>query len=621
MTYALSDVRRRARAYLVPPMREPLAQWAERNIVLPATVASTHGSLELWPFQYGMADAFTDPEIERITLLKPTRVGFTTLLTATIAHYVVNDPCPVLVYQPTDDEARGYMVDDIEPIFDASPALHGKLTGEEDEHGRNTLTERRFLGGSLKVRGAKTPRNFRRVNARVLLMDEVDGMEETPEGPPIPLAEKRTDSFSDRKIIIGSTPVHVATSQVLPSYAASDRRVYEVPCPSCGVRFEILWHHIQWDPRQPETAACQCPNCDAMIAERHKREMVTAGTWRITRPEIKGHAGFRLNALVSLLPNTTWAHMAAEWDAVKDTPRKKQVFINTRLAEGWDGDIETLDPEALENQSEAFGLPDAHDADGVVYEIPEEVLLLTAGVDVQGDRIEATVFGWGRPREVRFGANQTYELPQIFVLAHRVFWGVPQDEAVWNDLEALRTARWQHPLGGKIKVSAMAVDSGYETDCVYDFCFPRHGLKVFALKGANGFSRPFVQPSVGRRRAKERRGRIYIAGVDAIKERFTQFVGGKGVVRFSAALKAESPAYFEQLTAEYKELRYVAGQPRFHFRRIVGRDAEALDCAVYNFVARELVQANWDALEAGLRVVEKPKAVKSLADYAKALSS
>jgi len=145
-------------------------------MVLPAGVADTTGRVQLWPFQIGIADAFSDPDLERITLVKPTRVGFTTLLTGVTLNFVANDPSPIGIYLPTEDDCRDYMVSDVEPIADATPAVKGLLTGEVDEHGRSTVLQRRFPGGSLKVLAAKSPRNFRRHNIRILLMDEVDAM-------------------------------------------------------------------------------------------------------------------------------------------------------------------------------------------------------------------------------------------------------------------------------------------------------------------------------------------------------------------------------------------------------------------------------------------------------------
>ena len=163
--------------------------------------------MRLWPYQREIADAISDPLVERVSLVKAARVGFTTLLTGAIGAFVANDPAPILVLLPTEADARDYMVSDIEPIFSASPVINGMLMAGEDEFGeRNTLLSRRFAGGSLKIVAAKSPRNLRRHTARVLLIDEADAMEASAEGNPIRLGEKRTQTFPNRKIIVGSTP-------------------------------------------------------------------------------------------------------------------------------------------------------------------------------------------------------------------------------------------------------------------------------------------------------------------------------------------------------------------------------------------------------------------------------
>jgi phage terminase large subunit GpA-like protein len=164
---------------------------------------------------------------------------------------------------------------------------------------------RRFPGGSLKVVAARAPRNLRRHTARVLLIDEADAMEIGAEGSPIRLAERRTLSYADRKIVLGSTPLHEDTSAVLRSYGESDARVFEVPCSACGTLTEIMWANIEWQEGKPETAAFRCPHCSELIPERRKAAMVAAGSWRATRSDVTGHAGFRLNALVSLLTNAS----------------------------------------------------------------------------------------------------------------------------------------------------------------------------------------------------------------------------------------------------------------------------------------------------------------------------
>ena len=225
----LAAVRRRALAALIPSARLHLSEWIEREILLPEGTSALPGRVRLWPYQREIADAISDPLIERVTLVKPVRVGFTTLLTAAIGSFVTNEPCPVLVLLPTESDARDYVVSDIEPIFAASPALRGALSGDIEEAGRNTLLSRRFAGGSLKVVAAKAPRNLRRHTARVLIVDEADAAEIGAEGNPIRLAQRRTLSFANRKIIIGGTPIFEDTSHVLRRYAESDARVFECP--------------------------------------------------------------------------------------------------------------------------------------------------------------------------------------------------------------------------------------------------------------------------------------------------------------------------------------------------------------------------------------------------------
>lgn len=274
----LDQVVARSLRALIPPPRLRLSHWIEGNVTLPEGVSAQPGPVRLWPFQREIADAIGDPAVERVTLVKPVRVGFTALLTSAVASFVANDPAPILCLLPAEADCRDYIVSDVEPIFAASRAVADALGDDMDEGERNTLLSRRFPGGSLKVVAAKAPRNLRRHNVRVLFMDEVDGMESTAEGSPILLAERRTLSFPNRKIVLGSTPVHDNTSHVLRAYAQSDARVFEVPCPECGAFSEILWDQITWDEGAPETARWRCPHCTAEVNERHKPGMVAGGS-------------------------------------------------------------------------------------------------------------------------------------------------------------------------------------------------------------------------------------------------------------------------------------------------------------------------------------------------------
>ena len=336
-------LRSEALQVLRPPQKLALSEWVERNVYLPSSIAAHPGRLRLWPHQREIADSIGDPAVERVTVLKSVRVGYTQLLTAAIGHFAVNDPSPVLVVVPAEQDARDLMTGNIEPTFAESPVLRAALTS--DDGGRDTLFQRRFPGGSLKLVSARAPRNLRGHTARVLLLDEVDGFEVDArgEGDPVALAERRTLSYGDRKIVLGSTPVDEATSRVLRAYERSDQRVFECACPACGALTELAWRHIEWLPDQPETAAFRCPHCEELIEERHKPQMVQNGAWRATRPDVRGHRGYRLNALISLLPNASWARLAVEFLEAKKSPETLKAFTTTLLAEPWRDAGEELD--------------------------------------------------------------------------------------------------------------------------------------------------------------------------------------------------------------------------------------------------------------------------------------
>lgn len=487
MTDALTITRRNALWALTPPPRLSLSEWIETHMRLPEGVSALPGRVSLWPYQREIADAISDPTLERVTLVKPVRVGFTTLLTGALASYVANEPAPILALLPTEADCRDYTVSDLEPIFEATPALRGLISADADDTGRSTLMSRRFPGGSLKIIAAKSPRNLRRHNVRVLLIDEADAMEPGVEGSPITLAERRTLSFAN-------------------------------------------------------------------------------GRWRATEPHVEGHAGFRLNALVSTLANASWAKLAAEFVEAKKQPDTLQVFVNTILAQGWREAAEEIDEAALAERAEPFGLPDA---------IPADVLFVTAGVDVQRDRLEVVFLGWGRD--------------EIFVLSQFVIWGNPMTDDVWMELDDALKTIWKHPKGGILRVDAAAVDAGDgETmDRVIAFCRPRSARRVYAIKGAAG-NRPVI-------RASDTRGsRLFIVGVDSVKGQLTSRLSRGKSVRFSDSLEGR---FYEELASERLVMRYVKGAPVRQWERIPGRRAESLDCVVYAMAVRALINARLDRRE------------------------
>lgn len=577
----LLEIRRNVLQAWLPPQRLSLSQWIEKEIRLPSDVSALPGAIRLYPFQKGMADAMSDPKIERVTVVKSARIGYTTLLVGLLGSHVTNEPAPVLFVLPTEDDCRNFVVSNVEPTFEASPVLAGALAGEQGGENRNTILSRRFPGGSLKVVAAKAPRNLRAHNTRILIIDEADGMEMTKEGSPIRIAEQRTVSFPDRKIVIGSTPIYEETSHVLSAYERSDKRIFEVPCPECGEFHEVMWKDIQWPEGKPEQAYWCCPGCGSVVEERRKNTMVAGGRWRITAPDVTGHAGFRINALVSPLTNAAWGKLAAEFLAAKDDPGLLQTFINLVLGQGWRDGGDELDDNDLASRAEGISLD----------LLPECVLSLTAGVDVQRDRLEITFIGWTQSGEA-------------LVLDHRIVWGLPDDDATWTELDALLKMRFDHSLGGKLGLDAVAVDSsdGVTMEDVYAFCFPRASRKVLAIKGVTG-NRPWIEKS----KSRVKGGWLWVVGVDSLKSHLAARLTRSNSIRFSDKLPR---VWFEQLASERAVVRYTRGQPSRRFERIPGRRAEALDCVVYAFAARQIININWEQRADDLRSLVPVEAAK-----------
>ncbi len=568
-----SEIWNRVRHHLRPPPQESLSQWIERVVRLPQGLAAEPGPVTLWPYQRAIADSIGDPNVERVTFLKSVRSGYTFLISAAVARLVLDDPCPIIGLMPTLSDTRDYIVSDLEPTFSATPELRG-LLAEPQRHGedRSTLAHRIFPGGSLKVLPAKAPRNLRRHTARVVMADEIDAYKSV-EGDVIRLAERRTMTFSNRKLVAGSSPKVEDTSLICKRYEQSDQRVFEILCQHCHSYFELLWRHIEWESERPDTAHAICPECGSVITEGDKCQAVENGRWRATKPEVLGHHGYRINALVSLLPAASWAELAREFLSAKDDSDLLRAFTTTLLAEAWKEAAVTVDDSALKARAEPISLDD----------IPPEVLLLTCGVDCQDDRLEASVVGFTKTGDA-------------LVLDHQLLWGSPTDASgdVWKELDTLLRQRWPSKLGGQLRIDACCVDGGDgdHYDSVLAFCTPRLSRRVFCTKGVAGPGKPLITRSRGRQRA------LFLVGADTAKGQILSRLERGRTIRFSDAL---DEAYFTQLCSERRIVRMSRGRPVVRFERVPGYRAEALDCLALAFAARAALRLDLDARADELR--------------------
>jgi phage terminase large subunit GpA-like protein len=602
---------------LQPPPHLKLSEWSEENIVLPEGQSVRPGRLLHWPYMRDILDAIGDRDLERVTVQKSARVGFSKSLIFAIAAAAATNPAPIILLVPTDPDARRFAVEEVEPIFESSPALKGLLKrGRSD--GRNTLLRKSLLGGgSIKILSARAPRKLRAHDAKFLFVDEADGMEITAEGDPISIATGRTFAHGDRKIVVGSTPTEEGVSFIERQFEESDQRIFEVPCPACGAFFEIVWEeHIKWP--QDETgyrfdqAYCECPHCQHAIQERDKPAMVHAGRWRATKPEVLNHAGFRINALVSLLPNAAWSKLAAEFvKAKRGGPAELQPFVNLVLGRPWRLALRRVDADTLSDRAEPIGLT----------RIPPEVLLLTVGTDVQDNRIEAVVIGWSLQ-----GAPTA--------LAHVVFQGNTLEDEVWKTFDTWLKSKWRHPNGGLMAVDACAIDSGGRegrTQKVYDWCAARASRNVFAIKGQPN-ARPVWKRADKVLGIKQTQVPLFNVGVDVVKtvvldaianEPFTEHGERRqNALRYSDDLPE---GFYEQITNEVRKVKYEHNRPKIVFEvKRAGLPTEGLDCLVYGFAVKHAAVIRAINLQerSERRASDEPRPKRrSMGDYARALNT
>lgn len=519
-------------------------------------------------------DACTDPAIERITLKKSARVGYTKILNHLVAYHIHQDPAPILVVQPTIEDAQGWSKDELAPALRDTPVL-AELVGEnKTRESGNTILKKSYPGGTLSVTGANSARGFRRLTVRLVLFDEVDGYPPSAgdEGDQIALGVRRTDTFWNRKIVIGSTPTVKGISRVDKSFEESDQRYYYVPCPHCGHQHRLEWKNLQWPEGEPEKAYFVCPENGCVIEHEHKQWMVENGEWRATKPS-RGHAGFHIWAAYSYSPNAAWGKLAAEFLHAKDDPLQLKTFVNTVLGETWEEQTEKVEHEPLMERREAY-----------VAQVPAGAYVLTCAVDVQKDRLELEVVGWGT-------------LEESWGVERRTIWGDPTDPAVWRDLDALRESEYVHESGTKLRIAATCIDSGYLQNMVFDYCRKRRGQRLWPTKGLPGEGKPIAPRPKNQRLAQDFRG-VDVVNVGTFEAKHLVYTRlqktepGPGYCHFPAEYEQE---FFLQLTAERLVTTFERGVQKREFRNIRRRN-EALDIRVLNLVAVHLLNPSWGAL-------------------------
>jgi phage terminase large subunit GpA-like protein len=581
-----------------PPEKLTLSQWADKFAFLSAESSAEAGRWHTLPYQKGIMDAVTDPRVEQITVMKSARVGYTKILNHAIAFHIHQDPCPIMLIQPTIEDAQGYSKEEIAPMLRDTPVLAGLVSDAKAKDGANTILQKQFPGGTLSLVGANSPRGFRRVSRRVVLFDEVDGYPPSAgtEGDQIKLGIRRSEYYWNRKIIAGSTPTVKDFSRIERMFGETDQRRYFVPCPDCNHKQYLKWANMRWSDNDPSTAAYCCESCGVLIPHSKKRWMVENGEWLATAPGNGRHIGFHIWAAYSYSPNATWPHLVEEFLEAKTNPEALKTWVNTVLGETWEEDYASkIGADALLERCEAYE-PDV---------LPAGALALTAGVDVQDNRLAVSVWGWGRDEEG-------------WLIHHQEIFGDPARAEVWKQLDEVVLREWPHELNGKLRPDVVAIDSGgHMTNEVYQYARERGRQGVVAIKGSSQRGKPPIGKASkvdlnSSGKSLKRGASVYPVGGDTIKTtlfgRLRHNEIGPGFLHFHNETGTE---YFEQLTAEKQALRFVKGFPVREWVKKPSARNEALDCLVYAYAALNLMYQRydrrtiWDQLE---RRLEQPTA-------------
>ena len=579
----------KSRGLALDPARS-VSAWAEENRVL-----SSHDSAEpgLWknsrtPYLTEIMDELSPRSpIQEVVVVAGAQLGKTSVGLNWVGFAVHLVPAPTLIVQPTIDMAKRFSKQRLDALFEQSPCFQGLIQPARARDSGNAILSKEFPGGVLILTGANSPTGLRSMPVRYLFLDEVDAYpaDADNEGDPVSLAKARTETFHKRKILMVSTPSVQGYSRIQAAYDETDQRRFYVPCLHCGQMDVITWSRIKWPKDEPQGAYLVCESCGGVMTNQQKPLFLQHGEWRQTvtgaDPRV---AGFHVSGLCS--PWRSWGDIAAEHLRVHKDPARMQVFVNIRLGECWEdqaGETVKTDPLAARRE------------DYTPRTLPFDIKAITAGVDVQADRLEVQVVGWG-----------PYE--EAWIVDYVVLWGDPSGATLWNDLDELLKRTYRNTEGFDLPILATAIDTGgHHTKAVYNYCGPRLSKRVWAIKGRGGPGVP-VWP----RRVKRQPGRVplFIVGVDAAKDalyaRLRMTSRGPGFVHFNADLDMD---YFHQLTSEKVVTTHVRGRPvRAWHPRYKGDRNEALDTFVYAMAAMQGLVAS------GLQIRENAAVVPDVVE-------
>lgn len=557
---------------MAPPPELSVSEWSDayRRLSSEASAEPGQWRTDRAPYQRRIMDQINNPEVETVVLMTSAQIGKTELILNAIGYHIDYDPSPIMVMQPTVDMAKTFSKTRLSPMLRDTPALKNKVSDNKSRDSGNTILEKSFPGGVVVMVGANAPASLASRPIRILLADEVDRFPASAgaEGDPLSLAEKRTTTFGNRKKIFVSTPTIKGVSRIEKAYEDSSAEHWQLSCPSCNEYQPLAWGQIVF-----ESVTMACKHCGVMHTEHEWK--AREGRWFASK-ENSRIKGFHLNELAS--PWKSWEEIIDDFKVAKKNGQETlKVWVNTSLGESWEEKGDGVEADGLINRREEYGA-----------DVPDSVALLTAGVDVQDNRLEYEIVGWAPGKE-------------SWGIKYGVIMGDPGQKFVWDSLDQVIFDRYSKKDGTELEIMSTCVDSGgHHTSTVYKYCKDREFRRVWAIKGKGGSGVSYINRP---RRRNDEGAWLFTIGVDVGKDTLVSRLKAQpnqiGYCHFPIEEgKGYDQQYFDGLTAEHRVIRYANGQARVRWElKTSSARNEPFDIRNYASAALEILNPNLDAIQ------------------------
>lgn len=553
---------------LKPPPKLTIDTWADTYRMLSTKTSSEPGRwrTDRVPFQREVMRAISDKKTEKIVMMYGAQLSKTEILMNTFGFYADYDPAPIMFLMPTKDMAQDFSSTRLNDMIMSTPQLKNKII--ENDNARDTKRQKEFAGGYIVLTGSNSAAELASRPIRILLADEIDRFpgDVKGEGDPLNLAIERTKTFWNKKIVLTSTPTVKGQSRIEQEYENSTREEFYIPCPKCGSLERLEWKNIVF-----EDVTHKCNACLERSTEHEWKKNMIYGEWIAGNEEIDPYLvrGFHISELYS--PFSKWSGIIKKFKESKGDVQLMKVFTNTALGETWEEKFDKIDFIDLEKRRENYDC-----------EIPERVSVLTAGVDVQDDRLEVEVVGWGTEEE-------------SWGIYYKVIMGSPAEQYVWNRLDEILDKEYSYKNGEKIKILCVCIDTGgHFTQEVYQYVKPREVKRVFGIKGRGGEGVSYLSKP----RKTDRVGiSLFTIGVNTGKEtilsRLKIDIEGARYMHYpSNEERGYDETYFKGLTAEVKVTVFDKGVRKTVWKTVGTKRNEPLDIRNYAYAALKIANPN-----------------------------